>query len=145
MTTQRGVKAVEGGLLPFVLLSLTLLSIFVAAVIGPADRGNVLLSREATEHVVVVGIDDWGWADLDDMPATRQMAQTNVAGNLIVRGTNLHTCASDGWLTLGLANGPPASTLLPSHRAQSRSIRRRAGRPGRTTPTTNRWWRSWGR
>lgn len=101
MTTQRGVKAVEGGLLPFVLLSLTLLSIFVAAVIGPADRGNVLLSREATEHVVVVGIDDWGWADLDDMPATRQMAQTNVAGNLIVRGTNLHTCASDGWLTLG--------------------------------------------
>lgn len=103
MTAAKGPPHLKHPRLPAILLALAVFSVVAPWIFSSlANNAATRLGTEAEfDRVVLVGIEDWGWAELAEMPATETLASNNLASNLIVRGTNLHTCASDGWLTLG--------------------------------------------
>ena len=70
----------------------------VAGVIAPRAQ-----AATAQPHVIVVGVPQLTWADVDatTTPSLFALARTSALGSLSVKAADPVSCSDDGWLTLG--------------------------------------------
>lgn len=80
----------------------------IAALLGALTLvpGTAAAEEAAVEHVVIVGVPDLSWDDVDERATTQlwQAAGEGSIGALTVRAARSTTCVLDGWLTLGAGN-----------------------------------------